>query len=57
MKACWTSHDIAEMRRKFLEFDPEDIELIHAGLAVRTRRALAASAGAPTGFATNQGPK
>ena len=39
MKANWTSHDYSEMRRKALLFAPEDVELIHRGLAQRHARA------------------
>ena len=35
MKACWTIEDYAEMKWKPLPFTPEDIDLIHRGLAKR----------------------
>ncbi len=35
MKACWTIEDYAEMKMKPLPFTPEDIQLIHSGLAKR----------------------
>jgi hypothetical protein len=35
MKACWTGEDYSEMTLKGLPFTPEDIDLIHRGLASR----------------------
>lgn len=37
MKACWTASDYAEMLSAPLPFTPIDIQLIHLGLAARTR--------------------
>jgi hypothetical protein len=39
MKAHWDGSDYQAMRFKPLSFTPEDIELIHRGLAERTARA------------------
>lgn len=36
MKARWTSDDLVQMSRKPLGFEREDIDLIHAGMAVST---------------------
>ena len=44
MKACWTASDYAEMASTPLPFTPFDIQLIHLGLAARTRGESLASA-------------
>jgi hypothetical protein len=36
MKARWTAGDMWQMARKPLSFDPNDVKLIHLGLAVRS---------------------
>jgi hypothetical protein len=38
MKARWTSDDFSQMIKKSMGFDRVDIELIHAGMAARSRR-------------------
>jgi hypothetical protein len=43
MKAHWDAADLFEMRRKPLEFAPEDVALIHLGLAVNSRRGVTAA--------------
>jgi hypothetical protein len=37
MKQCWTAADYAAMASNLLPFTPEDILLIHQGLAARAR--------------------
>ena len=37
MKALWTAQDYFQMRVEALPFAPEDVELIHLGLASRPR--------------------
>jgi hypothetical protein len=42
MKAFWTEIDYEQMSCKPMNFDREDVELIHAGLEARARRAMVA---------------
>jgi len=50
MTALWTGNDHAQMACEHMRFDREDVELIHAGLEARARRAMVAGA-APKTFA------
>lgn len=42
MKAKWSKNDYAQMKTEPLAFAPEDVDLIHLGLAIRHERALLA---------------
>jgi hypothetical protein len=42
MKAHWTWIDYAQMACKPMRFDRDDVDLVHAGLRVRARRAMLA---------------